>query len=81
MGEKEDLIEIAKHHLSRAKSKLKAAQYLYEQGFFDDAISRAYYSAYHAAYALLILLGSSPKTHKELINLFWVKVIVFGQQT
>ena len=78
MGKKEDLIEIVKQHLSRAKKKLKAAEYLREQGFYDDAISRAYYSAYHAVYALLILLGSSPKTHKGLINLFWVKVVEQG---
>jgi len=75
MGEKEDLVEVAKKHLARSKRKLKAAKLLYEQRFFDDAISRAYYSAYHAVYALLILLGSSPRTHKGLINLFWIKVV------
>jgi len=51
MGEKEDLVEVAKKHLARSKRKLKATKLLYEQRFFDDAISRAYYSAYHTVHA------------------------------
>jgi uncharacterized protein (UPF0332 family) len=42
---------------SREKLKLDAAKTLLREGFIDDAISRAYYSMFHAASAVLLSEG------------------------
>jgi len=43
-----------KQLITRAEVRLKAAEYLYEKGFYEDAVSRTYYSMYFAATALLL---------------------------
>ena len=48
---------------------LKAAEALLDLDLHNDAISRAYYAAFHYARALLLLLGLEPKTHKGVISL------------
>ena len=40
--------------LEGAARRLEAASYLFNLGFFADAVSRAYYSMYFAAKALLL---------------------------
>lgn len=75
MGEKENRIKIAQIHLRRSKALLNVADLLFKNNYFEDSVSRAYYSMFHAAYALLYLLGEQPRTHRGLINLFWIKVI------
>ncbi|MHA1470549.1 MAG: glutamine amidotransferase-related protein, partial [Candidatus Asgardarchaeia archaeon] len=51
---------------------------LLKEKFVDDAISRAYYSAFLSAKALLLLLGSDVKTHSGLITMFNLKVVRGG---
>ena len=49
---------------AKAARTLEAAQSVVENGFFDDASSRAYYAAFHAASAALAgrgLFFSSPR--------------------
>ena len=46
---------------------------------YDDAISRAYYSMFHAISALLILKGLEAKTHSGLINLFGQHFVKAGE--
>ena len=38
-------------HLEKARQKQEAAAALLKAGFFEDAVSRAYYAAFHAAQA------------------------------
>lgn len=60
----------------RGKECLQAADALLAQNFFADAISRAYYAAFHFATALLITKGIEAKSHAGLINrlsLFFIK--------
>jgi uncharacterized protein (UPF0332 family) len=40
--------------IGRAKRRLDAASHLFKEGFYEDAVSRAYYSMYFAAKALLL---------------------------
>lgn len=47
----------------RAEETLQAAQILFDAGKFADAISRAYYGAFHYARALLLMLGEEARTH------------------
>ncbi len=49
--------------LRRARSALKEAAALAEDGFYPASISRSYYAMYYAAKALLTTRGLSPKSH------------------
>jgi len=41
--------------LKITQERLDAAKYLFDGGFYKDSVSRAYYSMYHAAMAILTL--------------------------
>lgn len=64
--------------LERAASKLSAANVLLKEGYYDDAVSRAYYSMHFAARALLLTKDITPKTHKGLIAKFGLEFIDHG---
>ena len=49
------------------REKLESARILLRTGRFDDAISRAYYAAFYAARALLLLLGVEARTHEGVL--------------
>lgn len=55
-------------NLSRAEMSLGAAQLLLETKFYNDAASRAYYSAFHGATALLLSKGLSFNSHSGLLR-------------
>lgn len=56
--------------LARAGQALQAARALVDLGLHADAISRAYYAAFHALCALLFSRGLEAKTHAGAIHLF-----------
>ncbi len=62
--------EEVEHLLSQAELRLKAAQHLLKEGFYDDAVSRAYYSMYFATSALFLTRNIQVKTHRGLIARF-----------
>ena len=64
-----------KEELEVAKTRLKAAKLLFEKGMLEDAINRAYYSFFHAAKAMLNVLGYDAKTHSGLISEFGLRII------
>jgi uncharacterized protein (UPF0332 family) len=68
----------AKLLLERAASKLSAAKVLLREGYFDDAVSRAYYSMHFAARALLLTKDIAPKTHEGLIFKFGLEFVDKG---
>ncbi len=49
--------------LERGAGSLKSAEILLREGQYPDAVSRAYYAAFHYARALLLTLGEEPLTH------------------
>ena len=51
---------------------------LYENNLYEDAVSRAYYSMFHAAKAVLLSKGIKPKTHKGLITKFGLEFVSQG---
>ncbi|MFP4116774.1 MAG: HEPN domain-containing protein [Candidatus Aenigmatarchaeota archaeon] len=61
MSEIEDLME-------KSKEKFSTAELLFEKGKYEDSVSRAYYSMFHAAKALLLTKGSSPRTHAGIAS-------------
>jgi uncharacterized protein (UPF0332 family) len=64
--------------LRRAHERLDAARYLYEGGFFDDAVTRAYYAMAHGAEAALLKYEMTPDTHKGLQTQFGKQFIKAG---
>jgi len=71
--------KVAESGLTRAKEKLEVAGKLFADGFYDDAVSRAYYAVFHAAGAALFLEGYEAKTHAGLINLFGLVMVKGGK--
>ncbi len=59
--------------LHKAQDSLQAAQLLADQGFYDFAVSRAYYTMFYVAEALLLGEGLTFSKHSAVIA-------AFGQQ-
>ncbi|MCI0371790.1 MAG: HEPN domain-containing protein [candidate division NC10 bacterium] len=66
-------------HLEKARQKHEAAVALLKAGFFEDAVSRAYYAAFHAAQAALLTEGQQAETHKGLSTLFGLFFVKTGR--
>ena len=64
--------------IERAKRRLDAAYHLFKEGFYEDAVSRAYYSMYFAAKALLLKKDISVKTHRGLVSKFGLEFVDEG---
>ena len=67
-----------KKYIENAEEKLEAAEYLLEGGFYNDAASRAYYSMFYSARALLSLKEIYPKAHKGVILKFGLEFVKKG---
>jgi len=80
---KDTLRELLKGYIEKAQKKLAVADKLLQSGDYDDAVSRAYYAAFHAAQALLLSEGEKAETHKgvvTLFGLFFVKTEKFSKK-
>ena len=64
--------------IGKAKRRLDAAYHLLGEGFYEDAVSRAYYSMYFAAKALLLKRDITVKTHKGLLSKFGLEFVDEG---
>lgn len=69
----------ARAEAARGDEALGAAKLLAEGGFAADAVSRAYYAAYHYARAVLLTKGLEPRTHRGVIQLFSLHFVKTGQ--
>ncbi len=78
MGERETNIATARKFLERAHQKLYAARILLKEGLYDEVASRAYYGAFLAARAILLLLGENPRTHGGLLAAFGARLVNEG---
>jgi len=65
-------------YIENAEEKLEAAEYLLEGGFYNDAASRAYYSMFYSARALLSTKEIYPKRHKGVISKFGLEFVKKG---
>jgi uncharacterized protein (UPF0332 family) len=65
--------------MERAYTKLEVAKSLFKQGFYSDAVSRAYYAMFYAARALLSEKNIYPKTHRGLISQFGLQIVKGGK--
>ena len=70
---------LLKGYLEKSKDKLQVAEELFREKHFEDAVSRAYYSVFHAAQAILLTEGLSASTHQGLVNLFGLHLVKTGK--
>ena len=61
--------ESIREALARADEALRAAQALVDAGLFTDAVSRAYYAAFHYLSALLLSRGLEARAHGGALHL------------
>ena len=54
--------------VDKARALMNEVEILLENKFYNNAISRIYYSCYHVTRALLLTIDISPKTHSGLIS-------------
>lgn len=66
-------------YLERADESIRAAQRLFEDGFFDFAASRAYYGAFYAASALLLSEGLDLSKHSGVIAAIHQRFVKTGK--
>lgn len=55
---------------AKARRTMAEAQHLFESGFYEGSISRAYYAMFHAAEAVLLDIGITTSTHKGVHTMF-----------
>jgi len=65
-------------HLKLAEEELSSAFLLLENNKLRDAISRAYYSMFHAAKALLLTNDISPRKHSGVVKMFGLHFVTEG---
>ena len=70
---------LLKGYIEKSHEKLKVAQKLLSGDEYEDAVSRAYYSAFHAAQAALLTEGLSASSHQGLVNLFGLHLVKTGK--
>lgn len=61
-----------------AAETLAAAEYLLRGGYYNDAVSRAYYAMFYASRALLASRNLHPKGHKGLVLQFGLELVKRG---
>ena len=66
-GEKEEYI---RYRLGTAYKTFAAAKVLAENGFWNSAVNRLYYSVFYAVNALLVLHDIRTKTHSSVKSQF-----------
>jgi len=69
--------------LARARSSLAAARLLKDAGLLHDAVSRAYYSIFHSACALVASIGRTVRSHdglRALVGEHFVKMGVLAPE-
>jgi len=71
--------ELIRAQIEKSQEKLDAGRSLLNDGFIDDAISRAYYSMFHAASALLLSEGITIESHSALKTMFGLYFVKTGK--
>ena len=72
-------VSLIRGYLNKAQEKLTVAETLLKLKDYEDAVSRAYYSVFHAAQAVLLTEGLSSNTHQGLVSLFGLHFVKSGK--
>ena len=65
----------AEAEMKRARESLRAAEVLLREALYADAVSDAYYAAFHAVRALLFSVGEEPRSHRGALHLFNIRFV------
>ena len=65
--------------IDKAKALMNEVQILIANNFYNTAISRLYYSCFHATRALLLTIDVSPKTHSGVISMLHKHFVAEGK--
>jgi uncharacterized protein (UPF0332 family) len=79
----EERQEYVKYRIESARKTLEAAKVLSENGFWNSAVNRLYYSVFYAVNALLVLNEIQTKSHsatKSQFSLHFVKTGRFDKK-
>lgn len=71
--------ELIDGYLAKARDKAQVARELLSKNHWDDAVSRAYYAAFHAAQAALLAEGQQAESHKGVVTLFGLLLVKTGK--
>ena len=74
----ENQIANAREEVHRGNEALRAAEELLQLALCNDAVSRAYYAAYHWARAVLFTQGLESKTHRGVVQLVALRFVREG---
>jgi len=72
-------LQLIRSYFEKGRAKLAVARELLASGHFDDAVSRAYYAAFHSAQAALLAEGQKPETHRGVVTLFGLLLVQTGK--
>jgi uncharacterized protein (UPF0332 family) len=72
-------VSLIKGYMDKARKKLGVARKLLADKEYEDAVSRAYYAAFHAAQAVLLTEGITTSTHQGVVTLFGLHFIKTGR--
>lgn len=75
----ESVISNARRMYAASLEKIESSKILKDAGRFNDALSRAYYGAFHAVSMLFLLAGQSFSRHSQLIGNFNKQFIATGK--
>ncbi len=70
-----DALQISKGLIDKSEDKINAARYLFEGGFYEDSVSRSYYSMHNAAKAGLEIIQIKARGHKAVLQMFGLHLI------
>lgn len=62
-----------------AQDKLTLARKLAVDGYYNDAVSKAYYAMFYASRALLLAVGQDPHKHTGVVSLFGEHFVKTGK--
>ena len=62
-----------------ARDKLELARKLTADGYYNDAVSKAYYAMFYASRALLLAVGQDPHKHTGVVSLFGEHFVKTGK--
>ena len=71
-------VEYVNYKINKAQDAVKIAQMLYDNGFYQDALSKIYYAAFYAVSSLMRNLNLNPKTHLGAKALFHKEFVQTG---
>jgi uncharacterized protein (UPF0332 family) len=74
-----DINDLIKYRSSRSKETLREAKTMIENGYWNAAVNRIYYSCYYAVSALLLLKSIETGSHKGIRQMFGLHFVQTGQ--